>query len=120
MYILYPNIALETKEVFRAFKDQKKAYSKSGDGNRLSTLNWDSLLQLIDNDLESTAASLAPVIGSVLRTLRDIPGIISSFTGSGSAIFCLSEKEVFSEYQGEIVAMTAERFGCTLYHSHIV
>ncbi len=110
--IIVPPVSNSTKEVYNAFRakspivERKRdlAGEQYGETLRLNTAVegyepfpsrtiraslWRQLLAQVQNDLESVVCEFSPLVGQTLAELRKVPEVVSSITGSGSAIFVL-------------------------------
>lgn len=78
--IIYPNIELSTKSVFKHYSDFKNLNHKS------KKIFFENII--IHNSLLLSATSLAPKIKDILVNLKEIPNIVAyGMTGSGSTCF---------------------------------
>ena len=78
--IIYPNIELSTKSVFKHYSDSKNLNHKSKE------IFFENII--IHNSLLLSATSLAPKIKDILINLKEIPNIVAyGMTGSGSTCF---------------------------------
>lgn len=90
--IVKPQTGLSTKEVFNRFDDSKsKAKSLAPIIQALENGDISMLAQHMFNDLEPVAISLCPEISLIKRTLLEEGLEAVMMTGSGSAVFALSE-----------------------------
>jgi 4-diphosphocytidyl-2-C-methyl-D-erythritol kinase len=118
MLIVYPNIEISTKEVFKLVKPVK---SKILDLNKtkktidlFNSDNNDSFLKNLSNDLQVYATEAYPILKSVIDVLNLNKSFFSRMTGSGSACFGLFEdkfidkaiKNITKEYPDWIVKKT--------------
>ena len=78
--LIYPNIELSTKSVFKHYSDFKNLNHKS------MKIFFENII--IHNSLLLSARSLAPKITDILIKLKEIPNIVAyGMTGSGSTCF---------------------------------
>ena len=91
MLIVYPNIEISTKEVFKLVKPVK---SKILDLNKTKKTidlfnleNNDSFLKNLSNDLQVYATEAYPILKNVIDVLNLNKSFFSRMTGSGSACF---------------------------------
>lgn len=117
VFVVFPRIPLSTKRVFSVHAASHG--SASGD-DRSVPAAWGPLLECMENDLEGAACDMEPRVGEVLASLRAISGIRASMTGSGSALFCLSEQRAFSTAAARAVGTVAARFGCDLFVTEVI
>ena len=115
MLIVYPNIEISTKEVFKLVKPVK---SKILDLNKTKKTidlfnleNNDSFLKNLSNDLQVYATEAYPILKNVIDVLNLNKSFFSRMTGSGSACFGFFEdkfinkaiKNITNEYPDWIV-----------------
>ena len=115
MLIVYPNIEISTKEVFKLVKPVK---SKILDLNKTKKTidlfnleNNDSFLKNLSNDLQVYATEAYPILKNVIDVLNLNKSFFSRMTGSGSACFGFFEdkfinkaiKNITKEYPDWIV-----------------
>jgi 4-diphosphocytidyl-2-C-methyl-D-erythritol kinase len=118
MLIIYPNIEISTKEVFKLVKPVK---SKILDLNKTKKTidlfnldNNDSFLKNLSNDLQVYATEAYPILKNVIDVLNLNKSFFSRMTGSGSACFGFFEdkfidkaiKNITKEYPDWIVKKT--------------
>jgi len=118
MLIVYPNIEISTKEVFKLVKPVK---SKILDLNKTKKTidlfnleNNDSFLKNLSNDLQVYATEAYPILKNVIDVLNLNKSFFSRMTGSGSACFGFFEdkfidkaiKNITKEYPDWIVKKT--------------
>ncbi|MBF0152957.1 MAG: 4-(cytidine 5'-diphospho)-2-C-methyl-D-erythritol kinase [Magnetococcales bacterium] len=102
LVVVYPEVALSTQLVFGRFAGRLTNHATPisiPDARR-----GESVLGLLENDLESVAMEMAPVIGQVARVLRSVGASIARMSGSGTAVF-----GVFADLNEATLA--AERIG---------
>ena len=103
LVLVNPGVALATPEVFRA---RTGGFSASA---RFTETPTDAValarfLAVRRNDLEAPALFLAPVIGEVLRALRDLPGCrFARMSGSGATCFALFDDHVEAESAARVL-----------------
>ncbi len=88
LLLVNPGVALSTADVFRA-----RTGGFSAPAPMTAPADLDGLVAALGargNDLEAPAIVLAPVVGTVLDTLRDLPGArLVRMSGSGATCFAL-------------------------------
>ena len=75
---------------------------------------WRQLMPLVENDLESAAVGINPVLGEMLKRLRAHKDIVASVTGSGSALFILPRAQDWFDKNG--VSVVKELLEGVDYH----
>ncbi|MBF0438750.1 MAG: 4-(cytidine 5'-diphospho)-2-C-methyl-D-erythritol kinase [Magnetococcales bacterium] len=84
LVLVHPGVALSTRRVFHAwagkFLDRREPLAMPGPAVT-------DLVTLLENDLESPAMALAPVIGEVLYALKKAGALGVRMSGSGSSVF---------------------------------
>ena len=101
MLIVYPNIEISTKEVFKLVKPVK---SKILDLNKTKKTidlfnleNNDSFLKNLSNDLQVYATEAYPILKNVIDVLNLNKSFFSRMTGSGSACFGFFEDKLINK-----------------------
>jgi 4-diphosphocytidyl-2-C-methyl-D-erythritol kinase len=101
MLIVYPNIEISTKEVFKLVKPVK---SKILDLNKTKKTidlfnleNNDSFLKNLSNDLQVYATEAYPILKNVIDVLNLNKSFFSRMTGSGSACFGFFEDKFINK-----------------------
>ena len=99
--LIYPQINLSTKEVFKKFDLEKKIFDQNQNlnnsifsnnsaidllENQISNLSINQILEL-PNDLENPAFKIAPIISEIKNNLNLNGAKISKMSGSGSSVF---------------------------------
>ncbi len=89
LLLVNPGVALATPAVFAARRGDFSAPLELPDGWPDAAAMATDLARM-SNDLEAPAMALAPVIGTVLALLRDLPGcLLARMSGSGATCFGL-------------------------------
>lgn len=99
--LVYPGFKVATKDIYQALDASKRANSalnkedlklltklQGGDKIPLSK-NWDKIIDLTHNDLETVVVSKRPVIGKIIRCLVSSLDRRAIVSGSGPSVFCL-------------------------------
>jgi 4-diphosphocytidyl-2-C-methyl-D-erythritol kinase len=79
--------------------------------------SWNEVLDLVRNDLEGSISSFSPQSAAALKALREVPQLVTSVTGSGSAMFSLAPESLTPEEQRSAfksLEVVAERLGCRM------
>ncbi|MFA5143384.1 MAG: 4-(cytidine 5'-diphospho)-2-C-methyl-D-erythritol kinase [Candidatus Omnitrophota bacterium] len=92
--IVYPGFKLATKDVYEAFDGLPKGLTKKGEDDKIhryftAPFCFNSLEQMLYNDLEDTAIVQNKVLGSVIERLAASSGRNTIVSGSGPSVFCL-------------------------------
>lgn len=91
--IVNPGVALSTADVFRAFDARESASTLAANTRPPVAGTPEAAFERIhegQNDLESAAMALAPVVGDVLKALEGLPGVgLARMSGSGASCFAL-------------------------------
>lgn len=61
---------------------------------------WQSIKRALSNDLQETVVRLLPELKMVFDQLTRIPGVITSLSGSGAAIFVVPDVEYVENFSG--------------------
>lgn len=110
-----PNISLPTGEMYSKLKKslQKPRPSKSWNSQEgilissLETGNWKALQGLVQNEFESVAFPIYPILREIRDQFLLFGADLSSMTGSGSAIYGITGSSV---NQAEILSAMGQRF----------
>lgn len=88
--LVNPGIAVPTKDVFAALQARSGVAARLPEGRFADMADLLRFLETTRNDLEAPARTLQPVIGTVLETLRALPGaLFARMSGSGATCFAL-------------------------------
>jgi 4-diphosphocytidyl-2-C-methyl-D-erythritol kinase len=117
--LVNPRVGLATKEVFAGWAPAAVSAAALDLAALSNVTGGDQLLRLLaaqENDLESAATALAPVIADVLTALRALPGCrLARMSGSGATCFGLfsssaaasaAAKRLHGEYSNWWIAET--------------
>jgi 4-diphosphocytidyl-2-C-methyl-D-erythritol kinase len=119
--IVLPSWSIPTPALFAEYRRQTPQLSSELKGDpeldrAFAHINsWRDLLPLVHNDLEEAVCRFSSQSAAALRALREIPELITSVTGSGSAMFALARgtpsrsSELSALKSTEVVA---QRLGC--------
>lgn len=100
LMLFFPNVALTTQEVFRAYADEGEGEWASAQKEELS-LESVSLEEaaLCRNDLQKAACSLAPELLEAIAVLGRVEGACVRMSGSGSTLCVYPTKPGLDEIQ---------------------
>ena len=89
--LVNPNIPLETRDVFAAFKRSNASFSGQNQPDKMA--DFDAMVGAMtcrSNDLEQAAIGLQPVIAEMLNAVDQLPGCaLARMSGSGASCFGL-------------------------------
>jgi 4-diphosphocytidyl-2-C-methyl-D-erythritol kinase len=115
LLLVNPGVAVATADVFRA---RRAAFSASAK----LPLAWPDAAALaatlrgLGNDLEAPALGVAPVIGTVLAAMRQLPGcLLARMSGSGATCFALFGDPVAARSAGATLPTSWWRNAGPLY-----
>ncbi|MBF0176165.1 MAG: 4-(cytidine 5'-diphospho)-2-C-methyl-D-erythritol kinase [Magnetococcales bacterium] len=105
LVVVHPGVGLSTQKVFGLFAGQLT--NRASPISIPSACRGEDVFGDLENDLESVAVDLAPVVGQALSALRGAGASAARMSGSGTAVF-----GVFASLQEAAIAAQglAERF----------
>ena len=112
LLLVNPRIEVPTADVF-AVLDRRTGIGKMKSPPSSIRSLWDvvTYLKEAQNDLETPACGIAPVIGEVLEALRGQPGcVLARMTGSGASCFAIFEGGHFTQSAAENLALAHPRW----------